>query len=253
MFLMSYQELQKPFFIILFIFISLFAYVKLAGPIPFFINSVQTTKTDLFSTTGEGKVSAVPDMAEISFAVSKTASSVPDAQNQTNTTMKRIIDGLKALGIQEKYIKTTNYSVSPEYDYSQGKQIPRGYIVMQNIEVKIKPIELADKAIDTATTNGATNVSNVSFTFAEDTMKKLQGQARDEAIKQAKEKAQSLAQRTGIKLGRIIDVQEISEPHPVRLGANAVETLKATDSAPTETTPGENTVTTSITLSYETY
>jgi len=57
--------------VIIVFFIVLFVYTKLAGPIPFFINSVNTTKTDLFSASGEGKVTAVPDQATIDVGVTQ--------------------------------------------------------------------------------------------------------------------------------------------------------------------------------------
>lgn len=252
---MLYKELKVPFFTTLFIFGFLFLYTKTAGPIPFYINSIQTTKTDLFHVSGTGKATVIPDTGVLSFAVSKTALTAQDAQQQTNLLMNKIMLALKELGIPEKNIKTTNYSVYPEYDYSLGRQAAKGYTVTQNIEVKVKPIDKANKAIDIATANGATNISQLSFTIDDEEMKNLQDQARKEAIEEAKTKASSLANNAGIHLGKVVDVSEDSgNPPPIRYDAmNMAKSISTTDSQPTQITPGESTITVTVTLSYQVY
>src|SRR3989344_8124430 len=111
-----WEELKRPLAIIASFFILLFIYTKLAGPIPFYINSVNTTKTDLFSSSGEGEATAVPDEATISVGVTKNALTVDEAQKQANTVANKLISDLKKLGILDKDIKTTNYNVHPNYE-----------------------------------------------------------------------------------------------------------------------------------------
>src|SRR5258708_36281628 len=118
---MNLKELKTPFFTVLFIFLFLFLYFKLAGPIPFAINSVQTTKSNVFQVTGDGKATAIPDIANISFGVTKQASTIADAQSQTNSAMQNTLDSLKQNGIDDKDVKTTDYSVNPNYDYNAGR------------------------------------------------------------------------------------------------------------------------------------
>lgn len=244
------QSFKTPFLTILFIFLGLFIYTKFAGPIPFSVNSITTTKTNLFTAEGTGKATGIPDTAQFSVGVTKTAATVADTQNQTNTATNKIIEDLKRLGIAEKNIKTTNYSINPNYDYGRGAQNITGYTVSQTLEINVTPIDVANKAIDAVTADGANLVGNVTFTFNEKTKKDLGDKARLEAIKIAKEKAQSLSKATGIRLGKIIDVSEQGdfEPRPIF----AVQTLEAEKQTQTDLQPGENTITISITLSYET-
>lgn len=246
------QSLRIGIALILFAFISLFVYTKLAGPIPFFINSVQTTKSDVFHVDGVGKAVAVPDTAAISAGVTKTAATVADAQSQTNTVVKNMLDSLKALGIETKDIQTTNYSVNPNYDFSTGKQTITGYTVVQNISVKIKPLDKVNKAVDTLTANGANLIGQVSFGFSDDMKKDLENQARQNAVANAKQKAQSLASASGIHLGKVIDVIENANQQVIQ--PMALNAMKAgTAASDTTVTPGENTVSLTVTLSYQTY
>lgn len=244
--------LKTPFFTVLFIFLGFLLYTKLAGPIPFSVNSIQTNKTNLFTATGTGKQTAVPNTALLSLGVTKTAATVLEAQNQANTVVNNLISDLKKLGVEEKNIKTTNYSVYPNYDYLGGKQTTNGYTVAQNLEVKIKPIDKANAAVDIATLDGANIVGGITFILDDNTKKQLEEKARKKAVANAKEKAESLADAAGIKLGRIVDVQESGngEPFPMRM-MMAPGGGEAKDQ--TTLSPGENTVEITITLSYETY
>lgn len=203
--------------------------------------------------SGSGEASAVPDMAMASFGVTKTAPTVQEAQNQVNAVANKITSDLKALGIAEKDIQTTNYNANPNYDYRSGGQTVNGYIVSENIEVKINPIEKANKAIDIATAAGANQVGGITFVLNDETKEKLQQQATEEAIKKAKAQAQMLSNAAGIKLGRIADIQT-GQSEPVMMNKYAMDAAVGgtTANPPTQINPGENTVTVNVTLGYET-
>lgn len=247
-----WKNLKIPFFTIFFIFFFLYLYTKFAGPLPLYINSIQTTKTNLFQVQGTGQVSAVPDSATISFSVTKQASTIADAQNQTNIIFNNILQALRNLGTSDKNIKTTDYSVNPNYDYTSGQKIT-GYTVTQSVQVKLNSLDKVNQTTDTITQNGANVVGGISFGFSDDMRQKLEDQARVMAVQQAKTKAQSLANASGIHLGRIVDVNENTGFSPIPVPLNAGIGAKAEITQPTNITPGQNSISITITLSYETY
>jgi uncharacterized protein YggE len=241
---------RTPFAVIIFFFLCLFLYTKLAGAIPFSVTSVQTTKSNFFQASGTGEATAVPDTALLSFGVTKTAPTVEAAQKEANTVVNTITDELKKLGVEEKNIKTTNYNVNPDYDFNtRGSQQIKGYTVTQNIEVRLKPVDQANKAVDIATESGANLVGGVQFVLDEETQKEVEAKAQKEAIEKAKDKAQSLASATGLSLGKIVDVQVGSSQQP-RFEAMAVDAKNAMGGE-TQLNPGENKVQVTVTLSYE--
>lgn len=245
------RTITYPLIIVLFIFICLFLFFKLFGPIPFFVQNVNTTKESLFSVDGVGEATAIPDTAVISFGVTKTDSAVEVAKNKVNEIANRITQDLKKLGVNVKDIKTTNYSLNPQYDYSGGTQRLTGYIVDTNMQVKLQPIDKANQAIDIAAKDGATSIGGVQFVVDDAKQKELVNEARKKAINDAKEKAQSLSNAAGMNLGRIVDIKENSHnPSPVPILMSAE---KAGGGQPTQLNPGENKITLTITLSYETY
>ncbi|MCL6096114.1 MAG: SIMPL domain-containing protein [Patescibacteria group bacterium] len=266
-----WEKYQKPFVIIFLLFAGLFIYTKLAGPIPFYINSVNTTKTDLFSVEGTGTATAVPDSGVVNLGVTQTATTVTDAQNKTNEIANKLVADIKKLGIAEKDIKTTNYSVNPNYGTNPRPLLPNepqtmmypvpggsqqqiiGYTVTQSLEIDVKPIDKANKVVDTATADGANLVGQVSFSFSDEMKTKLENKAREDAIKEAKQKAQNLANLSGIHLGRLVNVVESNQvrPWPMPM-VQSEKTTADQGTPPTNITPGESTVSITVTLFYET-
>lgn len=247
----NFSSLKTPFFTVLFVFAFLYIFTTVFGPLPFSVNSVVTNKADLFTVNGEGEATAVPDTAMLSLGVTKEAATVQQAQTQVNTVANKITEDLKGLGVKVKNIKTTNYSINPTYDFSSGKQTVTGYSVSQNMEVRLQPIEQANKALDMATAAGANVVGGITFVLDDVTQEKLEQQARKDAVDKAKKKAEDTAQLAGIRLGKIINVTESSGDFP-----RPMYTMEAKadlgGGEPTQVTPGENTVRITVSLSYQT-
>src|SRR3989344_1849077 len=219
---------------------AVFAYGKLGPGIP--ITSVVTQKQDLFTVTGEGKVTVVPDTAIVDLGVTANLPTVKAAQSQANTVINKITDELKKLGITDKDVRTSNYSVYPQYDYQQGNRIT-GYQVSANLTVTVREIDKVNQVVDVATANGANTIGGIQLTVDEKKQKKLLQQARELAVKEAKEKANSLAEAAGITLGKVVNVVEASpEGFPRTMMAK-------TD---TQIQPGSTDITSSVTLYYET-
>ena len=89
-------------------FILLFTFTKLFGPIPFSVNSVNTTKSTTFDVTGEGKVTAAPDVALVTVGVSANSTTAKQAQDQMNSNINKVSDAVKKIGVDATDIKTTN-------------------------------------------------------------------------------------------------------------------------------------------------
>lgn len=256
-----YNEFKRPIVIAIIFFLGLFLYTHLVGPISFSVNNVNTNKADFFTAQGKGEVSAVPDSATAYLGVTATGTTVAEAQNKTNELSTKVINSIMSQGISEKDIKTTNYSINP--NYGSGEPVPMmypvrgggnnitGYTVSQNLEIKISPIDKLNKVVDAATTAGANEVQGANFTFSDSLLKKLQNEARQEAVSDAKDKANSLAQASGIHLGRIVNVVESDQGVFMPMAAGVAE--KSDQSNPTNITPGQNTVTINVTIYYDTF
>jgi len=241
---MKYILISIPIF-----FLTLFVYTKVVGPIPFSVSQTTTNKTDLFTVTGTGKVSAIPDIAKVTVGIQAKGTTVKIAQDEMNRTINTVSDAIKKLGVDKKDIKTTNYNINPTYDYSNGKQTITGYNANTNLEITIRNLEQANTVIDVSTANGANTVGNVSFDVEDKT--KAQNDARKLAIEEAKKKATDASSVAGFRLGSIINYQESfnggTQPRAYLMATKSNDTV----SAPTELESGSEEIQVTVTLSYE--
>lgn len=219
-----YFSLVKAFLLFLFI-IAVFWYVSV------YSRSVVPERT--FTVLGEGKVVAVPDIAQISVGVlTEGGKNLADLQKQNTEKINRVVSYLKEQGIDQKDIKTEYYSISPRYQstpyplYSQiYPEIIRpcvssseiiGYSISQTISVKVRDLSKAGDILAGAVERGANTVYGPNFTI-EDPIS-LQNKAREEAIKQAIEKAKSMSKAGEFRIGKLVSINEgFSGPIPYGL------------------------------------
>lgn len=214
------------------------------------------------SVSGEGEIISVPDLATFSFTFSADAKIASDAQNQVTKKMDAIITGLESLGIEEKDIKTTDYSIWPKYTYQPtvcspnycppGRQVEDGYTVSHSISVKIRKTEDAGKALALVGEKGATGLSSISFTV--DDPEKILDEARAKAIADAKNKAEVLSKELGVRLVRVVSFYDNTGGGPMPYYAEGMggDMMVKTSVAPAPTLPtGENKTVVSVTVVYE--
>ncbi|MBI2009979.1 MAG: SIMPL domain-containing protein [Candidatus Chisholmbacteria bacterium] len=209
-------------------------------------------KQSTFDATGEGKAAVVPDVALTSLGITITQPNVASAQEAANRVINSITAALKESGVGEKDLRTQNYSINPQYDFTVGQRVT-GYTVNATLEVKFTDFAKLEGAIDSAVSLGANQVGGITFTLSDEARLAAETEAIKEAVDQAKAKAESLASAAGIKLGRIINVYEsgTEPPLPYYRSLEAMGSDVAI-AEPTELEPGSTEVRLSVTLSYET-
>jgi len=169
------------------------------------------------AVSGKGEEFIKPDIATFSFSVTADEKDATTAQQKSADAVNAITAYLKEQGIEEKDIKTEGYNLSPKYDYTAtacpqfsycppGKQVLTGYTVDQAISVKVRKIEKAGDLITGVGGKGATNVSGLTFTI--DDIDKARERVREEAIKDARDKAGRLAESLGVHLGKLVNYAE---------------------------------------------
>ena len=194
--------------------------------------------------TGIGSIFGRPDMALLSLGISTERASVNEAREEAAAAMQQIIDSLKANGVDEKDIQTQQFSIQPQFDFIEGKQRLRGYRVTNIVSIKVRNLDRVGKVIDDVAAAGGdiTQVQSIQFTI--DDPKELQSQARVKAMKDARTKAQTLAEEGGVKLGKPVSISEsIGSSSPIFFKSD--RELSAT---PIE--PGELEVTVTVSVIY---
>ena len=217
--------------------------------------------TNTIYVSGEGSVFAVPDTATFSYTVQDTQKDVQTAQDNIAKKANDILAYLKSQGVDEKDIQTTDYSVSPQYEWNQtactsdycppGRQTLTGYQASETVTVKVRDTTKAGGLLSAVGTKGATQVSGLNFTVADE--KSLEDQARGKAIMNAQAKAETLASQLGVSLVRVVSFSENSGPYYYGKGMGGATV--AMDSAPAPVAPeislGQNKITSNVTVTYE--
>jgi len=167
-----------------------------------------------FSVKATGEVFAKADVANLTLGFkTKVMPTAVKAVNQNAEKMNRIVKELEKIGIQGKDIKTVDYSLNPIYDWShEGGQRLKGYQVSQKLKLKIHALDKIGQIIAQTTEQGANQIGQITFSI--DDQDELKTQARNQAIAKAKQKAKQIAQVSGIKLGKLINVIEKQSYYP---------------------------------------
>lgn len=226
--------------------------------------SIQPSSFRSFSVSAEGKIVAVPDVAQFTFGVkTEGGKNISDLQKENTEKVNKAIEFIKSNGVEAKDIKTTNYSLNPRYQYYSCPRVESsvtpcpppdivGYTITQTVSVKIRDFAKIGDILAGVIENGANEVSSLSFAIDDITL--VQDQARNEAIIKAKIRALSVAKAGGFRLGRLLSIEEGAMPmyyndyamtKSMGMGGEAVSTVPPTIEA------GSQEITVTMTLRYE--
>ncbi len=175
------------------------------GPTTVVANPAPPQRT--LDVMGTGMVYMTPDVAYINIGVHTEKETATDAVAENNTQTQQVIEAIKAAGVSDKDIKTSNFSIYPnnQYDPQTSQKIGTTYVVDNTVNVTVRQLSQLGDMLDAAVKSGANSVNSVQFDVL-DKSSALQ-QARSQAVKDAQTQAQQLAGESGVTLG---DIQTIS-------------------------------------------
>ena len=210
-------------------------------------------KNNTITITGKAEKELVPNIAKISFSVNEYKRSQKEAADIVNKKTKKIIEALKDLGIEEKDIKTRNYSIYPEYDWMSGKRKFRDYRVSQSVEVKIRDLDKLSEIIAKVTELKVDNFNGPNMYV--DKIDEIKEKMRAEAIADAKRKAQELASELGVSLDKIVGFSESNNnyyPKPMyRAMTMDLKAVSMESVAEPEINPGTQKVTKTVSITFQ--
>lgn len=193
-----------------------------------------TMDTSGIFVSGTGKVRLMPNIATASVGVEITTGTLAEATSQANAKMNAILTRLKGMGIADKDIQTTSYSITPLTQQPRPGVTPTitGYRVNNQLSITIRKMDEVGKVLDAAVAAGANNIYGI--TFGVDDPTPYQQQARAAAVKAAQEKAAQLAKAANVTLGKVISISE-GTPMPVPVFRAQTMAMSAESSVPIET------------------
>jgi uncharacterized protein YggE len=203
------------------------------------------------TVSGQGDAKGVPNQAQLSAGVTTTATTAEAALSENARKMNAVFAALTRMGVPDKSIQTSNFSVSPQYPpYNQtatGPQRIVGYQVSNQVDVTLDDVKKLGPALDALVGAGANQINSVGFSIRDPAS--LLETARDAAVTDAIKRAQTYTHAAGVSLGSVVSIEEgtTEAPRPVyRMRAMAASTGDATPTA-----AGEQSVTANVTIVFE--
>jgi uncharacterized protein len=173
----------------------------------------QAAPVRYISVSSVGTVKVTPDAVRLNASVSNISKVSKDALAAANVAASKFRAAILANGIDKKYLASTTLTVFPEYNYTQdGGNVLIGYRASQSFEVVIRNAAKAGEIVDAVVASAGDSLAINGVTpFVYDNTKATEA-ARNSAVKNAKAKAASYAKLLGVKIGKIIYLQESSAP-----------------------------------------
>jgi len=202
----------------------------------------------------QGSVDVAADMAILSLTVTREANTAREALDANSSAMNDVLAAMKAEGIEERDLQTSGFSIQPRYSRpaanSYGEREPPniiGYTVRNSLNVRVRDISIVGAVLDRSVTLGVNEGGNIQFTNADPSA--AIEQARVEAVKQAVNKANTLADAAGVRTGKLLEISEQSySPRPAPMMAERMVMASAAQAVPVAT--GENTYTVTVNMSF---
>ncbi|HEX9617810.1 MAG TPA: SIMPL domain-containing protein [Anaerolineales bacterium] len=200
------------------------------------------------SVTGKGEVPLTPDIARISIGVRTEGVDVAEAMASNNAQAQEVVDALKELGVAERDIQTSNFSIYPQQQYDeQGQVIDTTFVVENTVYITVRELENLGDLLDAAVGRGANSIYGIQFDVEE--KDDAISEARQAAVENASAQAEELAAAAGVSLGQIQSISAASSfPGPIFDGRGAAVEQPAAD---VPISPGQLIVTAEVSVVYE--
>ena len=178
----------------------------------------QEAATNVVVTTGEAVVQRAPDRAFVVVASEARARSPRDAQRQNADAMKAVRDRLAQAGVAGDAIRTLGVDLQQEFDFQQGRRIPREYVARNTIEVRIDDLARAGEVLDSAVQGGAASIGGIRFDLRDRAA--AEREALRLAVVDARARADAAASGAGRAIDRIVKIEDardvaIVQPRPM--------------------------------------
>jgi len=191
--------------------------------------SKKPNRTTKVTVAGEAVIKVEPDVAVLVITVVTQSAQAIEAQQENARKSESVGSAVKAIAGPDAEIKTSDYTLQPQYDYRDNR-LPKiiGYDARNSVTVTISDLKNVGAVIDAASKAGANSIQSVSFILRQTSP--ARGVALRDATKQAMNKAQSIAEALG---GRVLRVVEENEGATV---SGSPQTYEATASLRLSTT-----------------
>lgn len=206
------------------------------------------------TVTGKARKSLIMNESTVSGTWEKKEIISDKAREAVRELSSKALTAIKAAGIDEKKITTTSVSVYPEYDWSGKENKITGYRALTTLQVKLTDPKKADLIISLMTKNKASSTSGPQLGFSNAILDQMEKELKNQAVNDAKNQADTLAQQAGARLGKVVSISGGGISTPSNGGVYPLTMSKAEvasdSSTPSDISIGEEEMTATVTVTY---
>ncbi len=160
------------------------------------------------SVTGSAEIKVAPDVVEIDLGIDVRRAKLEDAQKATSERLADTLKALAACGVPDKDVQSDFINIHPIYknETSSDKTVPEYFELQRCIRVILHDVKSFDTVLNAALAAGVTDIHNIEFKSTE--LRKHRDQARINAVKAAREKAELMAKELDVKVGKVVSITE---------------------------------------------
>jgi uncharacterized protein YggE len=217
------------------------------GPSSVTVQSQPSLRT--ITVSGTGLITMTPDIAYIYIGVRSQDASASVATTDNNTRALAVIEAIKAAGVAEKDIQTTNFSIYPQQQYdNNGNMTGIVYVVENTVYATVRDLVKIGSLLDASVRAGANSINSISFDLADKTA--ALSQARSAAVAEARKQADELTNATGVTLGAVQTISYYDSTPPIALQYSRADmAVGGGGSVPVQT--GSMQISTTVSIVYE--
>jgi uncharacterized protein len=210
---------------------------------------VEQPEVRTIQVMGKSLVFTTPDIARITIGVRTEGDEAAEALTRNNLDAQQVIDMILAMGVEEKDVQTTNFSIYLSYDYDERGRPQRSFYVVENmVSVTVRELDILGDLLDQVVASGANTIHGIQFDVDDKTA--ALEEARVEAVADARAQAEQLAQAAGVQLGVVRSITtQTSYPSPFYFDQVRMEVAAEADGVPIS--QGQVSVSMEVTIIYE--
>ncbi len=208
------------------------------------------------SLTSSETIEVVPDMAQVTVTIRTEEKTASACQQENTEKLDQVLEYLKGLGFEEESIETSGFSLNPRYSWANNVQKLVGYDMQTSVTVTDIPMDDVGALLTDIVEHGANEIDSVSYFSSQ--YDQAYNEALAKAIELSRSKGEALAAASGMKLGKVLKITEMSDNQygryvnaDLQMTNSAMKMEAAEDAAPMEVMPGEMQVTAEITVEFE--
>jgi len=217
------------------------------------LTACQQQSENTINVDGSSEINVEPDEAEVWAGISIVKDTAQEAQAEANEAINNMIDGLRYKGISEQDIETENLNLYEEYSWDEGTRKSIGWRASQTLKIKTNDLTKVGEIVDICVKNGANQLNNINFKLSKEKEAEYKKQALAEATINAKEKAETITESLGARLGKIKTVSESNfgyRPYMYEMTAKASGVAMDMVEEAASIMPSDVTVTANINIVY---